>query len=83
MVDVIGLEGAGEAGLQLALGLRGVEFGAADPDPRAAARGLGTDIGRDFAIGRQGKPDQLVTRRGAARDDTGALRRLLGANGLG
>ena len=62
-VEVAGLEGAGERALQLALGLRGFERGAADADPRAAAIGAGADVGRDLAVGAEREADQLVARR--------------------
>ena len=61
-VDVAGLEGAGERALELALGIGGVELGAADADPGAAARRAGADVGRDLAVGAEREPDQLVAR---------------------
>ena len=74
--EVGGLEGAGERALELALGLRGFELGPADADPRPAAVGAGADVGRDLAVGAKRQANEVVTRRGAAREDAGPLARL-------
>src|SRR4051794_39452608 len=68
------LEGALERGLELALGIGLVEPGARDADPRAAARRAGANVGRDLAVGREGKPDQLVLAALATREDARPLR---------
>ena len=62
MIDALGLERALQRALELALGIGVVERGAADPDPRAAARRAGADVGRDCAVGAERQPDQA--RRG-------------------
>ena len=71
---VIGLEGALQRAFQLALGIGGVELRLGDADPGTAARGTGTDVGSDFAVRRQGKPDQFLSRRRPPREDAGPLR---------
>jgi hypothetical protein len=68
-----GLEGALEGRLELALGVRGIELGASDADPRAAARRSGAYVGRDASVRAEGEPDQLILRALAARQDAGAL----------
>jgi hypothetical protein len=71
--DVVGLERSLERGLELAPGIRSVKLGSADPDPRAAARRSGADVGCDACVGTERKPDQLRARRGPPREDAGAL----------
>ncbi len=68
------LEGAGQCTLELALGIGLVLRLAADPDPGAAARRPGADVGRDLAGRAKGEPDQLLTRRRPPGEDAAALR---------
>ena len=75
MVEIAGLERAAQRGLQLALGVGGVERGAVDADPRAAAGSAGTHVGRDLAVGAEREPDQAVAGAGLAREHAGADRR--------
>jgi hypothetical protein len=58
--DVIGLEGALERRLQLALGVSSVELGAADADPRSTARSPGPNIWRNNPVRTESEPDQLL-----------------------
>jgi hypothetical protein len=72
--DIIGLEGALERGLELALGVGSVELGPADTDPCAPARRTSANVGRDIAIGTERKPDQFLSRGSPSREDASALR---------
>ncbi len=72
--DVVRLEGALQRGLELALGVGGVEFGPADPDPGSPYRRAGADVGSNRAVGTEREPDQLVARALAAREDARPLR---------
>jgi hypothetical protein len=56
--------------------MRRLQLGAADANPRTTAIGTGADVGRDLAVGAKREADEIVTRRGAAREDTGPLARL-------
>jgi hypothetical protein len=51
------LERALERGLQLALGIGGVELGASDSNPGATAGCTGADVGRNASVRAKGEPD--------------------------
>ena len=70
-VDRAGLEGTGEGGLELALGIGFIERLAADADPGSPARGAGANVGRDLALRAKREPDQLVSRGGPPGEDAG------------
>ena len=61
--EIAGLEGAGERALELALGVGGVERGAADADPRAAARRRARTSGATWPSGPSASRIRLVARR--------------------
>src|SRR5205823_9688273 len=71
--EIARLEGTLERCLELARGIGGIELGASNGNPRAAARGPGADIGRDAAVGTEGEPDQFGTAAFAAGEDAGPL----------
>jgi hypothetical protein len=73
--EVLRFEGAGKGAFELAFGMRRFQLGAADANPRTTAIGTGADVGRDLAVGAKREADEVVTRGGAAREDTGPLAR--------
>ena len=73
------LERACQRPLQMALRHGGLQRGAVHPQPRAPPRRPGARIGQHLAIGRQRQPQQVVLRRGGARQDAAAFRAGLSA----
>src|SRR6185369_2125418 len=72
-VHAVGFERSLEGGLELALGVGGVELGARNADPGAAAGSAGADVGCDFALRGEREPDQFLLRRLTASEDAGAF----------
>src|SRR5689334_3317229 len=66
-LHVVRLERALEGALELALGVRRIELGAGDADPRAAARRAGANVRRNRSVRAEREPDQLLARALAAR----------------
>jgi hypothetical protein len=62
-LHIVRFEGALKCGFQLTLGIRLIELRARDTDPRAPTGRAGAHVGRDFAVRREGEPDQLLFRR--------------------
>ena len=72
-IEVLGLERAGQRRLELALGIGGIELGAIDRNPRAAAGRPGAHVRSDLAVGPERQPDQAVAGALAAGEDAGPL----------
>jgi hypothetical protein len=73
-IDFAGLERSRQGAFELALGIGLVERRATDADPRAASGSAGADVRSNLAVGTEGEPDQILTRRGSPGKDAAALR---------
>jgi hypothetical protein len=68
-LHIIRFERALQCWLELALGVRPIEFSPVHADPCAAARRTGTDVGSDNAVRPEGEPDQFILGAFAAGED--------------